>query len=523
MAYSDALFGRRAKIRKAVNQALARVTGEADLANHAPIEALKPEFRTQAYYTLAQALFDDERYAAAKATLDRALALAPAEPDLHELDASIARELGQVEPAIAALRRVVAATPSDAAATISLAEILIASERAEEAIILLRSFPVVGDREIDARLAEALFVHGEPAAALKILDDVCARYERQLREPWSSTDRRGLIARAQHADRLRSDVYAELHGRDATIELAAAKGTLNARAGVNYRLLGASLAAKSARVAEVLDLQDPDTTDARGRAAGRDSAAGLVLVGSAQLRRGELAAARKTFERASELDGRCAAAFLGIGAVLDHEKYELHRRAAGLEMPRDVPSTVTAVVPDWPALTELERHVVWASVKPFVARLPVLVERGVVMRVLPIDVRATDIQLFEHVAGKRAKDDHRSYDAIGGVATLRGAIAKVEGLLDIASDHSWTFAHEFAHLVYFHLDEARATPFVSLFEKASAVRYANIDYALKNDDELFAVTYTDYLRRRHGLPGETIDDDAGIQTALMSYFAQLCQ
>ena len=190
-------------------------------------------------------------------------------------------------------------------------------------------------------------------------------------------------------------------------------------------------------------------------------------------------------------------------------------------MPRDVPASLEQVVPDWAALTEHERNVVWASVKPFTARLAGLAERGVTIRVLPIDVRATDIDLFESAAGQRNTYDHRSYDAIHGVATQRGAIAKVEALLDI-SDRGWTFAHEFAHLVYFHLDEERSAPFVELFERASKIRYANTDYALKNDDELFAVTYTEFLRQRLGIHRDPIADDAGIQTALMAYFTELC-
>ena len=352
---------------------------------------------------------------------------------------------------------------------------------------------------------------------------MCEQYEAQLREPWSVPDRQGLIARAQDADRLRKDVYAEIHGREATIELAAASGRLNARAGVNYRLLGARLASTSGRVAEVLELQDPDTTEARGRACGGSNAQGLALVGSAQLRRGDLAAARKTFDQACESDGRCAAAFLGIGAVLDHDKYELHRRAERLRVAPAATSEITALVPDWRALTELERRVVSASIEPFSSVLPVLAERGVTIRVLPIDVRATDIGLFEHVAGKRAKDDHRSYDALGGVATMRGAIAKVEGLLDIASDHPWTFAHELAHLVYFHLDDARAAPFAAIYENARRVGYATTTYALKNEDEMFAVSYTEFLTRRHGGTREAIHDDAGVQAALMSYFGELCR
>ena len=516
------MFGRKAKIRKAVDMAFASVAGERDLANHAPIEALPAELQPTAYFTLAHALVDDERYVAAKHTVERALALAPDEIDLYKLAASIHRELGDIAAAISAQRRVVAANPRDTTPALALAELLIATGQLDDAIGLLRPFAEARDREVDARLAEALFLRGDSTAALEILNDVCAQYEAQLREPWSVPDRQGLVSRAEHASRLRRDVYAELHGREATIELAAAAGRLDAHAGANYRLLGARLASLSTRVAEVLELQDPDATEQRGRAYGPTNALGIALVGSSQLRRGDLAAARKSFERASELDGRCFAAFLGFGAVLDHDKHGLHRRAERLPVQARVSPEVTAVVPDWPALTELERRVVWASIAPWIELLPRLVERGVVMRVLPIDVRATDIGLFEHIAGQRVSDDHRSYDALSGVATTRGAIAKVEELLDIAGDHSLTFAHEFAHLVYYHLDDSRAAPFTALYERATKVGYANTSYALKNDDELFAVSYTDYLRQRYGLPGGPIADDAGIQDALMSYFRALC-
>ncbi|HEX7704061.1 MAG TPA: tetratricopeptide repeat protein, partial [Kofleriaceae bacterium] len=512
------MFGRKAKIRKAVKKAFARVEREEDLADHAPIEALPGELQPQAYYALATWLFDDERFAAARHTIDRALVLVPDEVDLHKLAAAVDRELGAIDGAIAAQQRVVAAARHQTAPATALAELLISAERIEEAIALLRPLADANDRELNTVLAEALFVHGDSVEALAILDTVCARYESQLREPWSTPDRQGLISRAQHASRLRKDVYAELHGHEATIELAAVAGNLDARAGVNYRLLGQRLAAQSERVAEVLELEDPDATELRGR--GSQNASGLALVGSAQLRRGELGAARKSFERACELDGRCFAAFFGLGAVLGHDKHGLHRRAAALDVRGIVPPALAQVVPDWPALTEVERHVVWASAQPFAAFLPVFVERAVTMRILPIDVRATDVHLFEHVAGRRARDDHRSYDAISGVATPRGAIAKIEELLQVAGDHGWTFAHEFAHLVYFHMTEQRAKPFEALFEKAKVVRYANTAYALKNDDELFAVSYTDFLRQRYRLSGVPIADDAGIQEALMRYFSE---
>lgn len=515
-------FSRKRKIRKAVAAAFASVRDEADLADHAALDALPPELRPDAYYTLAHALLDDERYVSAKHTIDRALVVAPDEADLHRLAATVARELGAVEPAIAAQERVVAARPTDTTAILGLAGLLITAERFDEVITRLRGHASAHDPEVQTRLAEALFLRGEAAEAFAILDVVCKRYEALARTPWSTTDRQGQRRRAKDADRLREDVYAELHGREATIELAAGARKLDGRAGVNFRLLGARLAAQSERVADVLELQSPEVTEARGHAAGSTSAAGRALIGSAQLRRGELSAARKSFERASELDGTCFAAFFGLGAVLDHDKHSLHRRAAKLDVRGRAPAGIATVVPDWDALTEVEQHLVWACAQPFSALLPALGERGVVMRVLPLDVRATDIGLFEHIAGKRAPDDHRSYDALGGVATQRGAIAKVEGLLQIIDSDGWTLAHELAHLVYFHLDDARAAPFVALFERARAVGYANTDYALRNDDELFAVTYTDFLRQRYGMMDDPIADDAGIQDALMQYFTELC-
>jgi hypothetical protein len=271
----------------------------------------------------------------------------------------------------------------------------------------------------------------------------------------------------------------------------------------------------------VLELQDPDATEARAKGEGLNRASSLVLLGSAQLRRGDLAGARRSFDAARDLDEQCFAAFFGIGAVLDHEKHDLHRRARRIEVRGAPPPELERVVPDWPALTEVERHVVWASAQPFAAELPALAERGVTMRILPIDVRATDVGLFEHAAGRRAADDHRSYDAIGGVATARGGIAKIEELLDVVGDHAWTFAHELAHLVYFHIDDSTAERFIELYERAVEVGYANTDYALKNDHELFAVSYTDFLRERYRLPGVPINDDAGVRVALMAFFADV--
>ena len=513
------MFGRRSKIAKAVARALAAVEAEDDVADHASIVTLPPPLQAEAFGRTALALFHDERYAAAKHSLDRALALAPDEVDLHQLAASVAAALGDLNTAIAAQRRVHAVRPREVQVIESLAGLLIAAERLTEVIDLLS--PWRDDPLLATRFAEALFGSGRLDEALAILDEVCGTYDGQLKQ--IAPDWQGLKARAEEASRLRDAVYAELHGHEATIELHAAAGSLDARAGVNYKLLGARLAATGERVAEVLELQDPETTERRGRALlDRDprSSSGLVLVGVAQLRRGEVSSARKSFERACEADGRCFAAFLGLGAALDHENHGLHRRAAKLALPASLPVELARVVPDLGVLTDPERRVVWASVQPLANLLPVLADREVTMHILPIDVRATDVELFEELAGERADDDHRSYDAISGVATHGGAIAKIEELLD-TGEQGWTFAHELAHLAFFHLDEQRGEPLLALYERALAVGYANTEYALSNPDEFFAVSYADYLRHRHDLPGVPVADDAGVQRDLMRYFARL--
>ncbi len=512
------MFGRKSKIKKAVARALAGVEAEADLADHAPIEALAADLQAEAFGRTALALYDDERYESARHSLQRALALAPDEVDLHELACQIATELGDIDGAIAAQKRVVAARPREIKPIAVLAELLIGAERIDETIALLRGVRDLEDPSLETRLAEAMYVAGKSQEALAILDPICAYYDAQLKQ-LSAGDWQALKNRADDASRLRDQVYGELHGREATIELHAARGNLDPRAGVNYRLLGAQLATKSARLADVLELQDPDTTESRGRALlARDSkhAMGHVLVGIARLRRGELAAARKAFERACEADGRCFPAFIGIGAALDHESHEFHLRAAKLAMPATLPPELTKVVPDFPVLTDAERRVVWASVQPLVKLLPTLAEREVTMRILPIEVRATDVELFGDAAGER-HHDHRSYDAVTGVATHGGAIAKIEELLDVG-EHGWTFAHELAHLAFFHLDEARAEPLRELYKRAVAIGYANIEYALSNADEFFAVSYADYLRARYDLPGVPHRDVEGVQDALMRYF-----
>jgi hypothetical protein len=193
---------------------------------------------------------------------------------------------------------------------------------------------------------------------------------------------------------------------------------------------------------------------------------------------------------------------------------------------RSLPSASDApgleeVVPDWPALSELERRVVWASAEPLAAALPGLAAAGTTIRILPVDVRATDLAELAEAAGARFADDHRSMDAIAGVATRAIAIAKIENLLDVVSDGAWTFAHELAHLVFFSVDDSVRDRVHELYEAALETGYAVSEYQTSNPDELFAVAYADYLRHRHQLGVVEKMDEAGITSALFEIIAEL--
>jgi hypothetical protein len=98
------VFGRTAKIRKAVPQAQARIASDDDLADHVPIEALADELKPPAYFQLAEVLHCDERNAAARQTLERAIELAPAELQVLELAAAVDRGVATARGAIRAVR-----------------------------------------------------------------------------------------------------------------------------------------------------------------------------------------------------------------------------------------------------------------------------------------------------------------------------------------------------------------------------------------------------------------------------------
>jgi len=249
------------------------------------------------------------------------------------------------------------------------------------------------------------------------------------------------------------------------------------------------------------------------------SAHALCLKGSALLRLGKLDAARERFEEAAALDGRCFAAFLGLGAVFDHERYGLLGAAGGLPVFPE-PVELGAIVPDLPALTPLELRVVCASAAPLAGALPAVAAAGARIRLLPIDVRPTDVpELSGTISGRT--EDHRSYDAIGGLAASRLAVARIDELLDVVSESGLVFAHELAHLAFFHLAGELRERVEALHREATELGWVAEAYALENPDEFFAVSYTDWLRQRYGLPLRREPDDEGIFDAIAAVFEAL--
>ncbi len=162
-----------------------------------------------------------------------------------------------------------------------------------------------------------------------------------------------------------------------------------------------------------------------------------------------------------------------------------------------------SVLPDLDQLSVLELRVAQASVRPLARWLPSL--EGAQLRVLPLDVRVTDLPDFEALKGKVESRDRRAWDALGGLAGDGLACVRVEELFDLR-ELRWTLAHEFAHLVHQVLPEPLQQRIYSAWRAAQGAEFAFDQYQLSNEYEFFAVTYTRWLCRKYGLP-RTLESD----------------
>ncbi len=83
--------------------------------------------------------------------------------------------------------------------------------------------------------------------------------------------------------------------------------------------------------------------------------------------------------------------------------------------------------------------------------------------------------------------------------------------------------HELAHLAFFHLAGKLRAQVEALYREAEELGWVAEAYALKNPDEFFAVSYTDWLRQRFGLPLRREPDEAGIFDRLTAVFEALAR
>jgi tetratricopeptide (TPR) repeat protein len=514
---------RRAAVRSAI--AAAEGPGGLDAALSA-LAPLRARDRAQSLCELADHLRREDALDAARTSLVHALNLDPNCRGAIDRLATVESERGDLEAALVATARLVELVPGALEPVYNHAGLLLAAGRPAEALAVVEASPYAREPTLALKRGEALLALDRKEEALELLDAIRDHYDRELRAGLvSREDWQHLRELHDEASRLADSARSELHGHETLVIQPAVAGKLDARAGVNYRLLGESLMVSAPPLADGSTALEPVSV-ATARAdrmlkADPQDAHALCLKGSALLRQGKLDAARGRFEKAAALDGRCFAAFLGLGAVLDHERYGLRGAAEGLPEYAE-PEGLDVIVPDLPALTPLERRVVCASAAPLAGALPAVAAAGARIRLLPIDVRPTDLPELS-LAKRERTDDHRSFDAIGGLAGQRLAVARIDELLDVVSDHALVFAHELAHLAFFHLDGELRAQVKALYREANELGWVAEAYALENPDEFFAVSYTDWLRQRYGLPLRREPDEAGIFDRLAAVFEELAR
>ncbi len=430
---------------------------------------------------------------------------------------------GQLDEAIAQFDAHLELEPKDVQAWAELVRVLVTAGRTDEAVKLAE--------DLDPSTPLVVLAHGEALAAAGDLDEslvVLAKardwYLHELRNNYGAEYARIGF---DEASRLHDDIYARLHGREQVAVEAAREGKLDAHAGVNYRLLGDSLMVGSTHQPERLHLPSLDEqTDLHDdlSAVEQHTAAGFVLFGTILLREGLAADAREAFERATELDGTSFAAFRGLGAALELAKEHWTASANLLDEPdwRDW-REFASVVPDLPNLTSTERKIVTCSIAPLRHALPALAADDAVIRIMPLDVRATDHPEFTEREAHRFEDDSRTMSALSGVAGETLALVRLDELLDIGPTDGWVFAHEFAHLAHHRLRDDVRDEIVEWFEEAVAAGYASTSYAQTNEFEFFAVQYQDYVRRRHSGGDDGTDDGIGVREGMFALIDRLAR
>jgi cytochrome c-type biogenesis protein CcmH/NrfG len=185
---------------------------------------------------------------------------------------------------------------------------------------------------------------------------------------------------------------------------------------------------------------------------------------------------------------------LGLGSVLaerrrQHEAWggARARDLYGLLPAPEVPE-LTRVLPDYPRLSRREQHVVRVVTAPLRPWWPALIRAGATHDLMSVTENLGDREPREGLRG-RLTFDGRCYDHVRGVGGLNAAtgVEKLDEGADLAFQ---TLAHEIAHQVLTYALPAELAARVKVLYALAAAEGRFLDYyAASNVDEYFAQGY----------------------------------
>jgi len=210
------MFGRGSKIKKAIAKSVEAALNGAGTQSFEPIEGLRDGEKVDAYVDLGHQLIFEEDLATAEAAIDRAVKLAPRELYVLDAKAEVCAEAGRYQDARSVYEKMYELAPHDPAVVVGLAQLMLSTHAADAAVTLLEKPASWDFPEIQMCLGEALFAAGESARALELLEQVHDHYTAALKRASFVDNFEELRHALEAATRLRDDVFAELHGREAT-------------------------------------------------------------------------------------------------------------------------------------------------------------------------------------------------------------------------------------------------------------------------------------------------------------------
>ena len=429
----------------------------------------------EAWALLGVALENSERTDDARRALQESRALAPDRTDTLLFLAELERDAGNTDAAIGHYRALLAAAPGAAQQALDLGRLLAAGDAYQEVVDLLLPFRGHVSVELRLMLARALFETERHAEVVGVTGPLVRDAELELRGTFMTGEHRGeLIAHMREATELHDDSFATLHGRERVIEADVHRGRLVANSGANYRLLGEARMAIAPAWTPDTALRDVDGTVLFGQAliAGGEGSRGLCHLGVAALRRHNSSQARDLFEKARDLDDDNFAAFLGIGAAIDHDKSGALARIARLpEAPGSLSPALAAVLVDWPVLTPGRTRLgVRGGRAP---RAPAPGDRnGWGNRPRPADRRpSVPISRSSATAVANVSKTSAVWTPSPAPRCPRCALRRSRSSSSLSGERGWVFGHELAHLVHFHLPDERCDELEALFEEIDAQEF----------------------------------------------------